>query len=524
MFQLCNVYTKQDTLVRVTRHDSELDFNLTSLISKRTKAELDEKNQFSIINAYLDFKGDAFKDALFSVLTECDKAVMDTLTESSIYPLPYHIINPILDLFNLEEMFNFIKYEFKLPPPSNLAEVFNTQIETDARGSRVQTYLKDDYLQLAALTTIFKIAMLPVFNYTYIKQKDLGSINREYTVFHLFKPTALYNSEPMVKVKGLIQKLIEQTTVSGEVETIRVLEKQIPKDELPFYILAIVMIQKVAIAPLVDDDEMKNIVTKIYNYVNNKLKSTADVSKAIRNKTTLKDVDGLPGDSESFIESHRQLHSHSPADIIEFEWSLESVDKIISQMPLKQKNCIDVLALDDAKRFTEVFNKGYIQPIHVNTLAIIFKSVIDPRALDYVKIECLTNLLTVAFGYLWGMKLKNLALLLTSIVDVSQTEVFTINSTVNKSRIPKEIKEELDYYFPYKRCVNNDTYINLAEEAVSDMAGIYYDNKWIPTADKKYIEEVIGNDNYSSLITADLRTDIATFIVKNEQNLTILDS
>ena len=52
MFQLVNVYTKQDTLVRVSRHGSEIDFNLSSLISKRTKAELDERNQFSIINAY----------------------------------------------------------------------------------------------------------------------------------------------------------------------------------------------------------------------------------------------------------------------------------------------------------------------------------------------------------------------------------------------------------------------------------------------------------------------------------------
>lgn len=523
MFQLVNAYTKQDTLVRVSRHGTEINFNLSSLISKRTKAELDGRNQFSIINAYLDHKGDGFKDTLMGVLIECDMAVMATLTDSSIYPLPYHIVTPILDLFNLDEMFNFIKYEFKLQPPKNLSDEFNTQIETDARGSRVQTYLKDDYLKLAALTTIFKVAMLPVFNYAYIKQKDLGSINKEYTVFHLFKNTDIYKSEPMVKVQGLIQKLIDQTNVSGEVETIRVLEKQIPKDELPFYILSIVMIQKVSIAALVDDDEIKNIVTKVYNYVNNKLKSTADVSKCIRNKTTLRDVDGLPGDSESFIESHRQLHSHSPADIVEFEWVLETVEKIIYQMPLKQKNYIDQTVLADAKEFTEVFNKGYIQPVHVTILCIIFKSIIDPRALDYIKIERLTNLLAVAFAYLWGMGFKNLALLLTSIIDTQQSVVFTINSTVNKSRIPREIKDELDYYFPYKRCVNNDTYVNLAEETIGEIASIFYDNKWLPTATVTYTEPVIGNGSYSSLISRELKTELAQFVIKNEQNLTTIE-
>ena len=520
MFNLCNVYTKADTTVNVKLNDRELEFILTPLISKRNKAELNEKTQFIIINEYVKYKGTAFQESLFNTLAKCYDDVMATLQVKDIYPLPYHIVNPVLDLFDLEDMFNFLKFEFKLQPPRNLAEVFDTQIESDARGSRVQTYLKDDYLQLAALVTIIKVAMLPVFNYAFIKQKEFNPMHKEFMLFHLFKEHPIYKSEPMTKIKGLIEKLIEQTTTE-DVEAIRVLEKQIPKSELPFYILGIVMVQKISIASLVEDDENKNIVTKVYNYVNNKLKATGDVSKTIRNKTVLKDVDGLPGDSESYIESHRQLHSHSPADIVEFEWSVSSIEKIVQQLPIKQKNLINYEVLMDAKNFVEIFKTDYINSIQISILGIIFKSIIDPRSLEYLKTEQLSNLLAVGFTYLWGMGQKNLACLLLSITDEAQSEVLTINSTVNKIRLTKELKEELDYFFPYKRIVNDETYVNVAEETIGTLVDRLFEQKWITQTSDKYTSEVLKDGG--KLLTPDLKILLAEFIIKNERNIQKLD-
>ena len=521
MFELCNVYIQNaGTTIMVRRHDEELEFILTPLISKRNKTDLNEKTQFEILNAYVDYKGDAFKDALMTVLSKCNDDVMETLTVNDIYPLPYHIVHPILDLFDLQDVFNFLKFEFKLKPPSELLDVFDPKIESDSRGTRVQTYLKDDYLELAALATIFKVAMLPVFNYAYIKQEKLGSMNKEYILFHLFKKHPLYQSDPMVKIRGLIQKLIEQTTTTGSVDAIRVLEKQIPRDELPFYVLGIVMIQKVSIASLVEDDNMKNIVTKVYNYVNNKLKSAGDVSKCIRNKTTLKDVDGLPGDSESYIESHRQLHAHSPSDIVEFEWAVNSIDMVISQLPPRQKSLVDVELAKKTYKNCEVFKKGHILPVHISLLSIIFKSIIDPRSLDYIKVDTLLNLFSVGFSYLWGMGQKNLALILTAIPDTSiKDNIMVINSTVNKTRLSKELKEELDYFFPYKKVINEETHVNLAEETIGYISEVIYDHQWIPTADKELVSEVIGDGNFSKLVPSDFKVNLAEFIIQNERNI-----
>ena len=522
MFSIDNNYTKSSVLFLAKWNDETLSFIITPMISKRNKEELDEKLQFILTNAYLNYKGKDFKDRLFNILKQANNDVMKLLYEPDSGehrdPLPYHIVNPILDYFDLQDVFNYLKYEYKLQPPSILADEFDEQIEKDAKGSRVQTYLKDDYLQLAALAIIIKVAMMPVFNYADIKSKEFSTIHREYILFHLFKKHPIFNSEPMVKLLGLVIKLIDQNTAAKDVESVRILEKQIPRGELPFYILSLVVIQKVSIATLIDDNADKNLVTKIYNYVNNKLKSSGDVSKSIRNKNLMTDKEET-GESESMIESYRTCEKFDKGTLIELGWAVETIDKVISQMTKKQKANIDLNLVKDAEIFCKQFLYADIENTQVLLLSIIFKSVIDPRAIDYIKIEGIVNLITVGFAYLWGMGCKVLALILVSKIYDTGDDTVIINSTVNKTRLSKELKEELDFFYPYKRVVNNDTSSNLVEETINNMSQDIYSKKWLPVCESKYLIEAIGTDNPMQLITSDIKYLLAEFIVKNERNV-----
>lgn len=523
MFSIDNNYTKSSVLFLAKYKEESLSFIITPMISKRNKEELDEKLQFILLNKYLDYKGEAFKEGLFQLLKQANNEVMKLIYEPSDQavtknPLPYQIVTPLLDYFNLDDVFNYLKFEFKLQPPSILADVFDEQIEKDAKGSRVQTYLKDDYLQLAALALIIKVAMLPVFNYADIKSKDFNIIHREYILFHLFKKHPIYESAPMQKLLGLVTKLIDQTTVTKDVESVRILEKQIPRGELPFYILSLVVIQKVSIATLIDDNADKNLVTKIYNYVNNKLKASGDVSKSIRNKTNMRDQEET-GESESLVESYRTCEKFDKGTLIELGWAVETIDKVINQMTDKQKAFIDPKIVEEAEVFCKQFMYADIEDIQVQFLGIIFKSVVDPRAIDYIKIEGIVNLITVGFSYLWGMGCKALALLLISKVYQSDDDTMIINSTVNKTRLSKELKEELDFFYPYKRVINAESSSNLVEESIHNMSQDIYSKKWLPVCDSKYLVEALGTDNPMQLITSDIKYMLADFIIKNERNV-----
>lgn len=522
MFSLKNTYTKLNTTIEITFRDNTLAFTITNMIGMRGKSDLDETSFFLLLNSYLDYKGDEFKAVLFEELRKSYDIINNVLLfRKGIVPHPVELVNGILNLFDMSDVFNFLKNIYKLQPPSNLQEEFNTMIEKDARGSRVQTFLKDDYLELSSLVLIIKASIAPVYMFGYIKKEEIEKVNKDYILSHLYKKHPIFESAPMQKLLGWIDKLIEQTKQGKETDDIRSIEKMLPKYEIPYYILGIILIQRVATATLIKDNASENIITNIYNYVNSKLKNSADVSKSIRNKTVLSDVDDGGEDNESLIESYRSQDKISSATIVEFNWSVSNIDRIITMMPDAQRACINKEVLEDAKVFCKALLNTNLDSTHIFILSIIFKMIINPKSLDYIKIENIYNLIVVGFAYLWGLECRNMALLLVSNVDESSSNEFFINSTTNKSRIPKEIKDELDTLFPYKRVINDETSVNVVEETINTVSSNIYSKRWIPVAYEKYIEGALGNLDIQKLITSELKIMISEFIIKNERKINV---
>jgi hypothetical protein len=199
------------------------------------------------------------------------------------------------------------------------------------------------------------------------------------------------------------------------------------------------------------------------------------------------------------------------------DWAVSTIERILTQMPELDKSYIDQQVLIDAMQFTKVFENGNIDQSQIDILAVIFKNVIDPRSLSYIKLNSIINLLSVGFAYLWGIGSKNLALLLVSQVDQKPTDVMYINTTVNKSRIPQETKEKLNELFPYKRVINETTTANVAEETINELANQMFDKRWISSFPDKYLEDVIPDKNKASILPANLKIQLAEFIIENER-------
>jgi hypothetical protein len=50
----------------------------------------------------------------------------------------------------------------------------DTQIEKDALGTRVQTYIQDDYYELASLSIAMKAIIGPIGQFAYVKQSEIN--------------------------------------------------------------------------------------------------------------------------------------------------------------------------------------------------------------------------------------------------------------------------------------------------------------------------------------------------------------
>lgn len=518
MLEIIDLTSKSVTSVRVFNGDESTEFVIGSIINRRNKEELSSENQYKLVNMYLDYKGQEFKNKLFDLLKISKLTIRYDCIGQDLRRLPVEIVHPILDMLDPDDIFHYVKHIYRITPPPKLKDEFDQLYESDGRGTRVQTYLKDDYYQLAALCVVMKIAVLPIFDYAFVKAGDISTVKAEYILFDFIKTHKIFQYAAMQKLLGLVGKLVDLPTNGVDSNAIRILEKQIPKAEMAIYALAVVVMQRLSIATIVDDTNDKNIINSIYNYGNNKLRESQDVSKTLRDKVPTDVNDGSNiTDKESILETYRLLTDLPYGKEVQMTWAFDSIEKTYNQLPASMKQYIDINIVNDAADFCRSMATSNISPLQVNLLGFIFKSIQDPRNLGYLPIDgAITNQTIVGFAYLWGLGFKNLAILLTSQHYTSSETSTTINSSSNRSRIPPESKKVLDFLYPYKRPINAETTANVVEEWINTQVTGWFKLNWVPRAYERYVIEVIGDTNYAKLLPLDLRIMLTDFVIKHE--------
>lgn len=511
MFSVHSVLTGKTTVIKVSYKDNVIEFTVSPILALKDKPGEELSSQFLILNAYLDHKGDNFKQGLFNIMSRSYDIVLNTLDISGIDPLPYDSITGIIDYLDINDIYNFVKNVYRVVPPSNLQDSFDELIEKDAKGSRDQTYTKDDYLHLVALIQIIKVTIGPLCFYGSIKQSELVPAIKEYILYHIYKDNdKLMSYPPMIKIGKFVEQIIKQCDEGVDGDRIKVIDKAIPLEEYPIYMASILIIQKLSIATIVDDNEKMSVVNIAYNYIKSKLNSSSNTAKTIRDKEPMSDIDSANGDKESIAESLRIHGELAPGMAIEMDWAINTIDKVLHQLPSSIKDCIQPEVLQDAIRFSKEFKTYRIGRCNIDLLAFIFKSILDPRSLDYIKLDSMINLIAVGFSYLWGIGYKHIAVLLMSRQKELADDVMSYSSTINKQRVSKELKEQLDKFFPYKKVVNKDTTENVCEKAIGNLAKEYESYDWKTLVDEKYQLE-------GPIVPIDLKLQLLEFIITNER-------
>jgi len=512
MFKLNNLYNSAPLEIEISYNNVTINFNISTIVNKRNKDEIDSDKQFVLLHAYLDYKGDAFKTALMNKYIEAEEILFDNIGRVEIMPLPYELVNGILELMDLEDVYHFIKNVYKYQALRSMPDEFDNKMVEDGLGTRVQTYTKTDYLQLIAFVQVLKSIIGPIGQFGFMNNSELGKIHNHYILFNFITQHKISESEPYIKLYGLVDKVIESVNRSEDESLIRIIEKRIPSDEMVVWVLSIVMMQKIAMATILDDTENKHIITRTYNFVNNKLKVKGDTSNAIRSKKSMVDTESGDGDQESILESYRITSNLPAGSVVELEWSLEN----LRDNPLKLCKNLDLKVYGDALSFTTKLHHGTLTRVQITLLGWVLKEVIDPRSLEYVKLDAIISSLALAFAYLWTHGFKYLALLLTSL-QAEQDDTVVINFTTNKSRITKEHKDTLDTIFPYKKVIvttaTANREVNVAETSANNMADEFYKQRWIFTAPSEYILEVKDNASQTMLVPSDLKIQLANLII-----------
>ena len=508
MYKLNNLYNKAPLTISIEHKDKKVIFDVHSLLSKRNKEEL-FNNQFDLLEEYLIYKGDTFKSLLMDKYIEADNRLMLSITNPDIYPLPLTISYSILDMFDYEDVLNWVVNIRKVPTLPNLADDYNISQGADNEFTRAQTYLKSEYLELVAFSIIIKTTIPTIAHFGSLKNSEISGVHKEYILYNFISEHKIAQVPPAKRLFMFINKLVEIALKETTLTAVRIIEKRIPKEEMANYMMSVIVLNKISTASVVNDTPTRNMITIVYTYVNNKLSVKADAGNAIREKTVMGNEN--TDDQESIVESFRTNASLSEGKIIELNWSVSDITIIASQLDIE----INKELLTDALEFCKEIYNGYLSEEQILILSYIFKNVIDPRAIELLNIDSIYNLVVVAFGYLNTLGFKYLAALITAIPIEKNDGILYINTTVNRSRLPIEVKDKLQELYPYNRVINANNKVNITEEAINDLANEIFSKQWRYTASEKYLKDTPG---INEGVPSDLKIQLANLLIHIEGN------
>lgn len=464
MFELIDVDTDPTVIFR-NKNDDEIDFTISPVINKKLREPVKANELFLILNDYLEYKGNEFINKLYNVLIESKNVIILQATRQELDPMPFSIIHNILDMFNFEDVKEFVSKSKYVNIPETLPDEFDINILLDERGSREQTYVKNDYVELIALITILKATTGVIGLYTAYKINILGkTIYKEYLLLNFYRTHSIFDISPFKKIFDSVKKLVERMVKDSEVTAIRIIEKTLTLDTMPTYVTALVVIQKLLVNSEVFDNSVRNTITKIYTYASDQLSLKDNNSKTIIKYYKSKDTD--IGDAESVFESPRSNANVSTGSLEEFKMPTYRPYLLAKQVNLDLSNA----EIDDTISKFSVFkaNNSYVPTKEaIIVTSWIFKDVIDPRAFDYLELDQIVIYLAIAYKWLLIHQFESMAFLVSC--SPVETNEFRIGMSL-RNKLSPDVREELYELFPFMRhsMVNGqEKDVNYIEESIN---------------------------------------------------------
>lgn len=443
------------------------------LVNKRN---LTVEHQTDILNKYLYYKDYEYREKLFNLL----KNVHDEITISSSSKILESIdaLEELISFISVEDIKTYLVDIYKIKIPKNIISEFSSEMKADGRWSQEQTFTVEDYKNLTAEAIRLKILLGPLNYYYYVNFNKFKPTSVEFTIVNILLVSILENSEAIKKVMAMVGKLITGIDFRPVI-----IDKGISEDKLDSYVTSIIMLQRIATATIVTDNENKNIITTIYSYGYNKLTISGDISKIIREKIPdTKDDNGTSSD----IESYKAVTTTTPGDITKILWVTSSIESIIFNSPTYLQDNVNVNEVKKHQHeIFSVFKDDSISEFTKKVTGMIFNKTINPRSLDDIKIEDMGRLVPIAYQFMVEIGFKDIAELYIS-RQIKNNEI-SINSYKKKDKVLLSSLETL--------------YLGKGEEKLDKLNNILLENNWMNYKGIVRIPENIINDLMSLYIT-----------------------
>jgi hypothetical protein len=211
------------------------------------------------------------------------------------------------------------------------------------------------------------------------------------------------------------------------------------------------------------------------------------------------------------LESYRSVTELSPGIETEINWYVNNMDLLIRDMG---EGC-NMALLEEAYGHAKIFEEIPITDEQVTIIGYIFKSILDPRSLQYIGISGIINLIALGYTLLWTRGHHRMAIMLLSKGVPNNDNDIDINATPNV-RLDVELKARLAELYPYSKQLNATKTESVIESAIAELTHVIFNRRWVPNAPKYCLDEVFKDTPPRSL-TPDFKNDLMRLIIDIEE-------
>lgn len=502
--------------VRITHHGEEVIFDLKYFERKTGQIFGAEDSEviiepFEDINRYWAMLSEEKQSEIFRIYRYIKETMLTVFDLRSLQQTMTQLTTELMNYHQYSDIDHFMRFNSFINIPSDISETFEPD-NSVIIGTREQTYIKEDYRQLAVLSVALR--PLGIFIGEYINNIE-GAVDttwKELTAFYLILKSWIPESEPFkrfeVYINANVDAKIYEVGISGFAPAIMA---GIGIEDYPMWLMSLTILKRVVFADIKAGDEKRSIIQSIYGFIQTKL---TNPSSSFKDRINKKDIESDVGGEEgklSLFESYKAKIITPLGEIALIEHFLENPIKLATDAQPE----IDIEVVNDFLMSSEVLLEQRIGHAQINIMQWVLSNVVPIRIVPHLEKHYVVKALAVTGAVLWHRGFKSLAGLTTAYMTARNEMV--VRPSSDTTRIPRELTERMESYYPYSRRPTGKApkkKTNPATQAITNMARRLTRNDWTFTIADKYSDQIVGlrpNKQYSAM--SDLRLNLIELVI-----------
>lgn len=498
-----DVFTGSMPVVVIEHNGQEIRFSASCFGKKSfTKDTTGYDNSFDVfreINAYWLTLPQIVQDRIFTLYKQINLIFDDALDSRYLNTRLNDSVVELVNIHDFEHVKNWVMFRSGIPIPIGIKAEYHDHI--DQKGSRDQTYIRSDYIELITLALILR-TMVPVWGEHILNnRKESGNRFKEYYAFKLLRHTNLIKTPAYDKLRLYID-----ITVGDDKNNRLSIINGISSEDFPEWMLALVSIRRLCVGDIsgVGVDPGATLVSSIWKFITQKTKPADSTGDNIVN--VKEDTENTPElyDKLSRLEWYKIKYRISLGEMAEMELAVSDYRRVAMRLcPSIPQDVLERCMMSSK----ELMNHRLLE-CQLTMMRWVVKPVISARGVLYLNKELIVKLLGVTQAVLWVRGHHYLSLLCTSRVKISDNQ-YHVSSTEAKGRLTKENLAELDRLYPYqktpktnKQPITKPKTTNLVVKSIDTLTDNLSMCSWVMTADEGFIA-----DYYGSFVTRRLPID-----------------